>query len=290
MSVANVENNGPTGRNTNHHARGLTMAIINIDLKTYDTDQDTVVTIYEGKDLPRLLEFRELHTVVLTGIPGITDLSSLASIKSLRTIGVEHCEGLRDISVAAALPGLIQLRFSSCKRLKSLEGLIGCNKLQELKLFDCEGLSDVSQLAQLPAIYGLHIRGCRKLTDISVTANIKTLQHMVMNRSDCPFLGTPKISDAEWEIVKQIPLDRHMDMACWHASCGTTHCLAGWAQVLMGKEGVAERWGREYLPSLQRYFYMTGYTGDILAMLRRIHAERGSTPVLATTNEGDDAD
>lgn len=280
MNAASVENNGPTGRNTNHHARGLTMAIIRIDLRTYDTDQDTVVTIYKVKDLPRLSEFRELHTVVLNGIPEITDLSSLASIKSLRAIGVEDCKGLRDISVAAALPHLITLRFVRCNQLESLEGLIGCNKLQELKLFECEGLSDVSQLAQLPAIYGLHIRGCRKLTDISVTANIKTLQHMVINRSNCPFLGTPKISDAEWEIVKQIPLDRHMDMACWHAPCGTTHCLAGWAQVLTGKKGVAERWGREYLPSLQRYFYMTDYTGDIRAMLRRIHTERGSTPIL----------
>ncbi|MEB8381463.1 hypothetical protein NYW84_10485 [Acinetobacter junii] len=55
----------------------------------------------------------------------------------------------------------------------------------------------------------------------------------------------------------------HFNMSSWHSHCGTSHCIAGWAQVLTTQEinsSTAEDVGRELLPDFANFFYgRTGY-------------------------------
>ena len=54
----------------------------------------------------------------------------------------------------------------------------------------------------------------------------------------------------------------HFNMHSWHSSCGTSHCIAGWAQVLTTQEtesSEAEDVGRTLLPDFAKFFY--GNTG-----------------------------
>ncbi len=61
------------------------------------------------------------------------------------------------------------------------------------------------------------------------------------------------------ELIKaEISKPGALDMSRWH-TCDTTHCLAGWAQVLSGRwiteDAGAD--GRELIPSLSGLFYST---------------------------------
>ncbi|WP_334069806.1 hypothetical protein [Acinetobacter colistiniresistens] len=50
----------------------------------------------------------------------------------------------------------------------------------------------------------------------------------------------------------------HFNMSSWHSHCGTSHCIAGWAQVLTTQEtdsAKAEDIGRELLPDFAKFFY-----------------------------------
>jgi hypothetical protein len=59
----------------------------------------------------------------------------------------------------------------------------------------------------------------------------------------------------------------HLDMGQWHGSCGTTHCLAGWAVHLSGAAGYALEVttspsvaGALLVPGLQHLFYVDNTT------------------------------
>ena len=95
-------------------------------------------------------------------------------------------------------------------------------------------------------------------------------------------LGTPKVSPAELEILQRIPLT-NLSMQEWHGSCGTVHCLAGWAQVLCHGTtrtnglSVGEV-GAKLLPSLSYAFYAMQSTAEARAMIVRILEQNQSSP------------
>ena len=50
----------------------------------------------------------------------------------------------------------------------------------------------------------------------------------------------------------------HFNMSSWHSARGTSHCIAGWAQVITTQEvesSRAEDVGRELLPDFSKFFY-----------------------------------
>lgn len=54
-----------------------------------------------------------------------------------------------------------------------------------------------------------------------------------------PFV-VPVVDDLDAKILAQVESEPDtFDMDVWHSSCGTAHCLAGWAVHLAGKAGYA---------------------------------------------------
>ena len=69
----------------------------------------------------------------------------------------------------------------------------------------------------------------------------------------------------EVEILDQIDVD-HCAMETWHTACGTSHCLAGWAQWIKDDHAEIDLYaidsdsnalaaGLKYLPNISILFY-----------------------------------
>lgn len=256
------------------------MQYIMINGLVRDTDTCTELSVHTAEDLQKVPQFKVLTRLHLCGLSDITLLSQLPL---LQHVSLTDAKNLADLSPLSALPRLKTLKLDCCPKITTFETLVGCKVLRSIICVLCSQLHDVSHVKWLPAIEALELHQCVRVTDVAATANIDTLVRLLIHNVESPYLGTPNISDAEWEIVRRIPLDR-VRMQDWHSSCGTAHCLAGWAQVLASKfssTSPAEA-GRLRLPSLQRYFLLTEHTEAICEMLERMHAARGSTPMYVS--------
>lgn len=104
-------------------------------------------------------------------------------------------------------------------------------------------------------------------------------------------LGTPDLSDDELRIVQQIELDK-VEMTKWHTpntegcrdtahSCGTAHCLAGWAEFIYCRDkgqrmsvngDAAYELGCVLLPHLSHLFFAVKCKQSVREMLVRLQA------------------
>lgn len=171
-------------------------------------------------------------------------------------------------------------RFYGLQDVTSLQGiqftedcwLYGLNNVISLQgtvlSEDCrlQGLTGVTsldgiQLAQNCQLY--HLAGVTSLDGIQLAEGC-TL-HNLENVTVKPL----NPSEAELDIMKRIPVER-LKMSNWH--CGTSHCLAGFAQVLDGREAEdasAFRDGCEILPSMQGFFFAS--QNNMTKFLRTLH-------------------
>ncbi len=75
-----------------------------------------------------------------------------------------------------------------------------------------------------------------------------------------PFVPTRESQIALLDQIREkvMASPEHLDMNSWHSSCGTTHCLAGWAQTLNEHPTEldrAESVGRWLLPDFAKFFH-----------------------------------
>lgn len=134
--------------------------------------------------------------------------------------------------VLNCLTSLAGVVFSPGVRLYGLTGLTslaGVVLKEDCWLFELSGLTSMAGLVTAPACRLLGLPGSLEL--------------------ELP----ADVGESELQILRQIPPAR-CDMMSWH--CGTSHCLAGWAQVLSDREDQDTlKVGRELLPSVAHLFW-----------------------------------
>jgi hypothetical protein len=136
-----------------------------------------------------------------------------------------------------------------------LSGLASVTNLDGLTLGDNCGLYD---LAAVTSLDGLALGNDCALSGL---AAVTSLDGLTLG-SDCILSGLPETleikvqpSEEELKILRAIPIEK-LKMDSWH--CGTTHCLAGWAQIVCGAipdRNTAFRDGQRLLPSMKPYFF-----------------------------------
>jgi Leucine-rich repeat (LRR) protein len=163
----------------------------------------------------------------------------------------------------------LQTRDLSYSNVVDVSALAQCQNLHTLDLSGTQ-VVDVSALAQCPNLQTLDLSDS-KVVDVSALAQCQNLQTLHLSDSKVVELGTPLLTPDEMEIVKQIDIN-HIVMDHWH--CGTSHCLAGWAETLCGAlpGESTEECGRRVLPSLQKYFLCSNHTVSVREMLTRLQA------------------
>ena len=150
--------------------------------------------------------------------------------------------------------------------LTSLEGVIlaeGCTFLDLTSLTSLEGVTLAEGctflgLTSLTSFEGVTLANGCSFWDLT---SLTSLEGVTLAEG-CEFGGlsedislSANPSDEEMKIISQIQIE-NLKMKFWH--CGTSHCLAGWAQIISGRDiddGKALSDGRELLPSLSHLFF-----------------------------------
>lgn len=241
----------------------------------------------------RHLEIRAGHNEwdlsVLTSLPRLTvlevpyslvksQLHVLTTIPRLRRLRLLDCDDLLHLGELPHLPSVTLLTVLDATQLTTLDGLQqAVPKLETFTLVACHQLRDVNAMGKMENLADIQFINCPMVVDVppsSLPVNLMSF-YISDDRQDLN-LGTPEITDAEWEIVQKIPTDQTLQMITWHSPCGTAHCLAGWAAAIKGDLNVANAAaiGRRLLPSLSKYFFMTRQSKAVREMLQRIKAAR----------------
>lgn len=80
------------------------------------------------------------------------------------------------------------------------------------------------------------------------------------------------------------------DQSCWHSECGTTHCFAGWAQILAGKEPNARTARRDARVFLQLTSIEADYLFDPDRQLYEIQESFEDATFRESGYDGDNLD
>ncbi len=184
------------------------------------------VTLAEDCVLWGLINLTSLDGITLAEGCELWELNNLTSLD-----GITLAEGcvLYDLINLKSLDGITLAKDCQLWGLTNLTSLDGITLAKGCELYN---LTNLTSLDGITLAEGCMLHGLNK--DINLSANP---------------------SAEEMKIIKQIPVDE-LDMSKWH--CGTSHCLAGWAQVISGRElndHEALDDGRELLPSLSHLFF-----------------------------------
>jgi len=180
--------------------------------------------------------------VRLYDLSSINTLSDVTFIKDMRLYGLTNITTLDGVKFAkdVTLNGLTNVttldgvKFAKGVRLYGLTNITTLDGVKFAKDVTLKGLNNVTSLGNVEFADGIRLYG---------------LYNVIVNPVN--------ITEDELAILRQIPID-NLDMSGWHNDCGTTHCLAGWAQVLSGLESddaSAYDDGCRLLPSMQWYFF-----------------------------------
>ena len=179
----------------------------------------------------------------LYGLLSVTSLKDIQLAPGCRLYGLTSVTSLKGVQL---VQGCVLSGLSSVTSLEGVQFAEGCALC---------GLSSVTSLEGLQLA-----KGC-ELYDLSSVTSLEGLQlapgcKLYHLPSDVVIPEIPVSAD-EAAILEHIPVES-CDMSTWHreTACGTTHCLAGYAQFLCGDMSLdSYDEGCRLLPSVSHLFY-----------------------------------
>ncbi len=133
-------------------------------------------------DLSPLKAMEKLHSLRLSGMRNLTDLSTLQHLVQLKFFESRYNKNLRDYSVLNALSELEHLELPST-RMTDLSPLKNLRKLKRLNLNDGSNISDLSPLANLTEMEYLDL-GWLEIDDLSPLENMRKLKRLNLRAAE----------------------------------------------------------------------------------------------------------
>jgi len=124
-----------------------------------------------------IIKLTKLHTLKLSDIHSIHDLSPLKELTTLKNLELRHCVEVANLEPLAAMTRLESLNLQECEAIQDFSPLAQLTNLQSLNL-EYSKIKDISPLATLTKLQSLHLRYCSQISDSSPLKNLTKLQEL----------------------------------------------------------------------------------------------------------------
>lgn len=241
-----------------------------------------------GSTLEGLEQLETLRGITFS--PG-SQLCGLNAIKSIRDVTLaKSCElwGLRNCKTITQLRLKAECELHGLQYLTTLRGIQLANDCELHDLYSVKSINGIvlpvgCKLYDMRALKAIHNVTMRAESLIAEVGNVRRITKLnahpeatISGLFEPVHIGIPQLRKNELKWLLRIPTDK-LDMTTWHQTCGTVHCLAGWAEVFKKNGGSmsnfsrdADDIGTQTFPSLAWIFYNTDLTMSVSDLLTRI--------------------